>query len=402
MRNLALVFGALLLASSSASAQESSQFTYDAQGRLTTAISTGPTSTKQATTTSYTYDAANNRTAENVQLGVVQPPPSFVIGNASAAPGQTLVFEVDKTGSTSATTTVNYATVDGSAVAGRDYTASTGTLTFAPTSAAMMISVPVLAGSPGNSSMTVQLSGAAGATIGAAIGTGTITAPAITSSFSVANASAGAGTQLNFVITRTGNLSTTQSVGYTTRDGTAIAGQDYTPVQSTLSFPPGVGGQSVMVATNVVFYSGTRTFQFNLTSTVGGASISGTGSATGTITGHAPYPPQAANPTFSATTQGQQSYSVAQLIQSSDAATIVSVSPGSGNGTAVITADRQSVTYTTPKVAGSPCRPAPVYTFTAPYTVADTANGQQYSGTITANITAANISGTCQTAVKIK
>ncbi len=55
----------------------------------------------------------------------------------------TLTFDVNLSASTPEPVTVNYATVDGTALAGTDYTAATGTLTFAPGEVQQTVTVPV-------------------------------------------------------------------------------------------------------------------------------------------------------------------------------------------------------------------------------------------------------------------
>jgi large repetitive protein len=73
--------------------------------------------------------------------------------------------------------TVQYASADGTATAGSDYTASSGTLTFAPGVLTQTIAVPVAGDNivEANETFTITLSAPNGATLGTAIGTGTIT-----------------------------------------------------------------------------------------------------------------------------------------------------------------------------------------------------------------------------------
>jgi len=73
--------------------------------------------------------------------------------------------------------TVQYATSDGSAVAGADYTAQSGTLTFNVGVTSQTISIPILDDSvvEGDETFTVQLSNAAGAGLGLNVVTVTIT-----------------------------------------------------------------------------------------------------------------------------------------------------------------------------------------------------------------------------------
>jgi streptogramin lyase len=86
---------------------------------------------------------------------------------------------------------VNYTTADGTALAGNDYFALSGTVTFAPgqTSRTILLATNEQAALDGNDNFSVQLSNPTG---GATIGTGTATVTIVdpTRSFSIADASA--------------------------------------------------------------------------------------------------------------------------------------------------------------------------------------------------------------------
>ena len=73
--------------------------------------------------------------------------------------------------------TVDYATADGTATAGADYTATSGTLTFAAGESTKTVNVPILDDShdEGEETFTLRLSNATGAHIGDSEATGTIT-----------------------------------------------------------------------------------------------------------------------------------------------------------------------------------------------------------------------------------
>ena len=92
------------------------------------------------------------------------------------ASGSTLDFAVTLSRASSATVAVAYATADGSATAGSDYTARSGTLTFDPGETAKTVSVPVLddAHDEGAETMQLRLSAASGAAIADGVATGTI------------------------------------------------------------------------------------------------------------------------------------------------------------------------------------------------------------------------------------
>ena len=88
----------------------------------------------------------------------------------------TLDFAVTLSRASSATVAVAYATADGSATAGSDYTARKGELTFDPGETAQTVSVPVLddAHDEGEETLTLRLSAATGAVIADGVATGTI------------------------------------------------------------------------------------------------------------------------------------------------------------------------------------------------------------------------------------
>lgn len=97
-----------------------------------------------------------------------------VEGNAGTV---NAVFTATLSAASGQTVTVNYATANGTATAGSDYTARSGALTFAPGQTTRTITVPVIGeNSPeANETFTVGLNGAINAVITTATGTGTIT-----------------------------------------------------------------------------------------------------------------------------------------------------------------------------------------------------------------------------------
>jgi len=102
---------------------------------------------------------------------------SFAIGNASANEGGNLGFTVTKSGTTSDTCTVNYATANGTAVSGTNYTAKSGTLSFASGTASQAVTVATIDDHIVTSALTMKLnlsSPSGSATISTAQGTGTI------------------------------------------------------------------------------------------------------------------------------------------------------------------------------------------------------------------------------------
>ena len=108
----------------------------------------------------------------------VQGPPQISVADASVdeAEGVTLDFEVSLNRAASATTSVDYATSNGTASAGIDYDATSGTLVFATGETRKTIAVTVHddAHNEGSESMTLTLSNPSGGKLADATATGTI------------------------------------------------------------------------------------------------------------------------------------------------------------------------------------------------------------------------------------
>jgi hypothetical protein len=185
--------------------------------------------------------------------------PSMTIGNAlvtNVTSGTTnMVFTATLSATSSSPVTVAYATSDVSAVAGTDYTATSGTLTFAPSSTTGTVTVAVLGDATPDITETflLNLSSPSGATLQTTQATGTIL-PALTAlSASVTDVAHPEGNSGSTDFVFTVNLSTTAAqnvvVNYTTADGTATtANNDYVPTSGTLTFTPGQTSKVVTVS----------------------------------------------------------------------------------------------------------------------------------------------------------
>ena len=106
------------------------------------------------------------------------PAPTLAIGDSTAteSSGQ-MTFTITKSGATALDATVDWATSDGSATAGEDYANSSGSVTFAPGSTSMSVTVAIMADDryEGEENFTVALSGPMMSTLDDASATGTIT-----------------------------------------------------------------------------------------------------------------------------------------------------------------------------------------------------------------------------------
>ena len=109
------------------------------------------------------------------------------VADAEAIEGDdaTLDFTVTLSPPVSSTVTVEYATSDGTATAGSDYTATSGTLTFSSNETTKTVSVPILDDTVEDhgETFTLTLSNPSGAVLADATATGTIAAPPLTATF---------------------------------------------------------------------------------------------------------------------------------------------------------------------------------------------------------------------------
>ena len=116
------------------------------------------------------------RLLSNDVTATVQGPAQLTVADAKVEerPDAAVAFQVTLSRAASGAVTVDYATSDGTAVAGEDYTATSGTLTFAAGEVAKTVSVPVLddAIDEGRETFRFSLSNAAGARVadGEAVG----------------------------------------------------------------------------------------------------------------------------------------------------------------------------------------------------------------------------------------
>ncbi|HYH49746.1 MAG TPA: Calx-beta domain-containing protein [Acidimicrobiia bacterium] len=168
---------------------------------------------------------------------------AIVEGDAGAA---NVAFTVTLTPPASTPVTVAFASGDGTAVAGEDYEAARGGLTFNPGDTARTVVARVVADTTDQTdeTFTVTLSAAGtGARLGKAVATGTILdddgLPAIAAPDIVANEKTGEDTTAVFPVRLSGPRSFPVTVRFETVAGTASAPADFTPVSGSLTFAPG-------------------------------------------------------------------------------------------------------------------------------------------------------------------
>ena len=121
---------------------------------------------------------ADGRALSNTLSATVQGPPALNVADARAVEGQdaSLDFVVTLSRAASWTVSVDYATADGSAAAGEDYSATSGTLTFAAGETTKTVRVAVLDDvvNDGEETLTLTLSNPSGAWIEDGEASGTI------------------------------------------------------------------------------------------------------------------------------------------------------------------------------------------------------------------------------------
>jgi uncharacterized Zn-binding protein involved in type VI secretion len=172
-------------------------------------------------------------------------------GNTGTTPA---VFTVTLSAASSQTVTVNYATANSTGTAGSDYTATSGTLTFAPGITSQTITVAVLGDTrnEANETFFVNLSTPSNATIADGQGQGTILNDDALPALSINNVTVTEGntgtTPAVFTVTLSAVSSQTVTVNYATANSTATAGSDYTATSGTLTFAPGITSQTITVA----------------------------------------------------------------------------------------------------------------------------------------------------------
>jgi uncharacterized repeat protein (TIGR01451 family) len=191
--------------------------------------------------------------------------------------------------------TVSYTTSDGTATAGSDYTAVSGTLSFNPADTSRTFSVPISSDATyeGSENFTVSLSYPFGATLGLPnISVVTITDTPPSLQFSASSYSIGEETgSVSITVSRIGTTSLTHDVNYASSDGTATASLDYTAASGTLTFGPADTSQtfSVSIADDTV-YDGSETFNLVISNPTNGAVLGSPSIAAVTITDNDPIP----------------------------------------------------------------------------------------------------------------
>ena len=212
-----------------------------------------------------------------------------ISGGGNVNEGDDATFTVTLSGSPSAAVVVDYATAAGTATAGSDFTATTGTLTFAAgatgTDLSQTFDVPVLTDSivEGSESFTATLSANAstplptGFSLGTASATATITAAGSATVSISGGGNVNEGDDATFTVTLSASPGAAVVVNYAASDETATAGSDFTApaTDAALTFAANASGtdltQTISVpTTDDSDTEGDETFTVTLSAPSGG------------------------------------------------------------------------------------------------------------------------------------
>ena len=223
------------------------------------------------------------------------PEPELSVANLTVDEGAgTAEFTVTLDVVSGETVTVDYATSNGTAEAGSDYTATSGALSIAAGQTQMTIEVPLSDDSlsEGAEDFTLTLSNPSNASIDVATATATITDNEGTPTLTIADARGTEGSAVEFTVTLDPASSSDVTVEYATTDGTATAdsadpdGADYTAPASgaelTISAEQTSGTISIATGNDTVFEAD-ETFTVTLSSPSSNAVLGTNPTATGTI-----------------------------------------------------------------------------------------------------------------------
>jgi hypothetical protein len=260
---------------------------------------------------------------------------------------------------------VAYATVDGTAVAGADYTATSGTLQWAANeSASKTINVPVSAGKSfsGTKTFTVALSSpsadaqiatpdSATVSISSEVASPAGNIQLSASAYSVAQAAG----MLIVTASRIGGASGAITVDYATTGGTAAIGTDFTAAKGTLNWVDGdAASKTISIAiSSATPFSGSKVFTVALSSPTGGATLGTPSSASVTINGDATSAVSSIQFSASSDTVAQGAGTVTVTVNRTGSSGAAGVAYATSSGTALAGIDFTSTSGTLEWVDGN-------------------------------------------------
>ncbi|MHB8877335.1 MAG: Calx-beta domain-containing protein, partial [Myxococcaceae bacterium] len=226
--------------------------------------------------------AANAAILDGQGLGTIvdnDPQPAISINDTSVTEGAAgttnMVFAVTLSAASGRPITIDYATASSTATAPTDYSATSGTITFAAGQTSSIIFVPVNGDTlnEANETFVVNLSNPVNVTILNGQGVGTINNDDPLPSLSLDDVSRLEGdtgsTLFVFTVTLAPASGQTVAVSYSTANGTASSPADFAVAAGNLSFLPGTTTQSITVqVSGDTMDEPNETFFVNLSSAV--------------------------------------------------------------------------------------------------------------------------------------
>jgi hypothetical protein len=311
--------------------------------------------------------------------------PSFAVSQSAG----TATVTVHRIGGSSGSTGATFATVDDTAVTGKDFTAASGVLQWEDGDAtSKTITVPINNAAPfqGDKTLHVALSNpAAGAALaGPSIAdvkiTGASTLPTGSLHFSTASYPVAQNAKtVKVTVQRIGSSSGAASVGYSSykpTGGTAISGKDFTAVTGVLHWASGdAAAKTFSVAiNNAAPFTGNKVFGLSLWSPTNGATVSNPGNAKVTISGDATAAVGSVKLSAAGYTVAQGAGTVTATVdRTGGSAGALSVAYGTANGTAVAGTDYTAANGTLKWADGD----ASAKTFTVPVSGAKPFSGNK-------------------------
>lgn len=303
--------------------------------------------------------------------------PTASAADVSAGEGASLTFTVSLNRASSSTTSVTYATANGTAVAGVNYTAASGTLTFTPGQTSKTVTIATLDDGVIGSDNTMMLSLTANGVTRTA--TGTITDVQGPAALSVADVTVNEGASAVFTVNLNHASTSALAVTYATANGTAVAGTNYTSTSGSITFSPGQTSKTITVPTvDEGVYTPSLTFTLSLS--LAGVSTTATGNITNIDSA-----PKATAAAASANEGSSVAFTVT-LDRSSSAATSVTYSTTNGtamsgtnytssSGILTVPAGQTTATLSVPTLHDS------IYTSSLNFTLSLTAGGATNTAT---------------------
>ncbi len=269
----------------------------------------------------------------------------------------TATLQICASAATTVPITVTYTTSNGTAISGTDYTTTTATATIPAGQTCVNVTLPIvddLINEP-TETFNVTLSSPTGATIND--GTGIVTildndvlVPALSINDVTVNENAGTAT---LQICASAATTVPITVTYTTSNGTAISGTDYTTTTATATIPAGQTCVNVTIPiTDDLVNEPTETFNVTLSSPTGATINDGAGIVT-ILDNDANAPTLSINDVI--VTEGVNPTATLQICTSVASTLPITVSYSTSNGTALSGADYTATSATATIPAGQTC-----------------------------------------------